>query len=188
MKSLSSIRDTDKAANNYVEVHLDSLVQGHTDVIRQPFILMVRTAYAGKGHATEEDTGCIVANLATMEGDVLLDHDGDPVTFMIAGPVRILVDDRDKTPASDTPSKPTLVEMHRSWAWTCESCGRDNYTREARIHLGPDDVKQRLVNSGHISEYQDTPEGARVSDIRLPVIVACDYCGHEYQADYHQLK
>lgn len=188
MKSLSSIRDTDKAAENYVEIHLDSLMCGDTDVVRQPFVLMIRSAFAGKGQADEENTGCIVANLTTLDGHVLLDHDGEPVTFMIAGPVRILVDDHDKVPTGATPPKLSKVEMHRSWTWTCDACGRDNYTREARVHYGRDDIKRRLVDSGRIREDQDVPKDAHASNTIMPLTVACNYCGHACEADYHQLR
>lgn len=68
------------------------------------------------------------------------------------------------------------IELHPAFVWTCEDCGRENFTRVVRLEpeLVPD-----LIPEDRRAEV----EGREGDWCLAPDRVTCAYCGAEYETE-----
>lgn len=67
------------------------------------------------------------------------------------------------------------VELRPAYEWTCEACGRDNFTRGLVREMSPEDLYQLRIEYG-------VEECAIGNFVCVPPTVKCQGCGSEFPA------
>jgi len=75
------------------------------------------------------------------------------------------------------------IELRSAYEWTCEGCGRDNFTRALPWELTSDDVESlgdletaKSLIRRQVGNREDSGRFT-VSGCRAPEQVTCDHCG-----------
>jgi hypothetical protein len=68
------------------------------------------------------------------------------------------------------------VEMRKAWQWTCDNCGRDNYTIAVAPEMSPED-KERMLKKFDIDGIDDK------SIHTYPDEVTCQYCKCKFETE-----
>jgi hypothetical protein len=83
--------------------------------------------------------------------------------------------------------EPVMVELHPSYAWTCEVCSEENYTRPIIRSATPEECAAAGRVQGVIGEYQgfgDLPDEYRKGTVTmLPVCVRCEKCAAAFMVE-----
>lgn len=79
----------------------------------------------------------------------------------------------------------TTVELHAAFVWTCDDCGRDNFTRGVTVapeSIDPGDLPDaRNADAEAIGEWLESGGGGDF--LMAPDAVTCGHCGSRFATE-----
>ncbi len=76
------------------------------------------------------------------------------------------------------------VEMHGSYWYTCDNCGKDNWQREMIMSMTRNEQTDVARDAGYLREDEELEDNAHVTCTRMPRVVCCGFCNTEYVTIY----
>ena len=76
------------------------------------------------------------------------------------------------------------VELFQAFAWTCDDCGRDNFTRGITLAPASIDLDQVEAHDEETAEAirEWIASGNSGDFVQAPGRVRCEHCGAEFEA------